>query len=391
MVSWDDLLAPDMAANRGDAGSKSLYGMPSPWSVFEDLDIGLALWSGSGVLLQCNRSFRQLFGSGYDACRLGASLQQILVLARAAHGGGDITLAGIDRLLDAHRTCSAAEWRGADGKWWQARFTSQADGQRLCRVLDISREKRLEQECRQLAEVSARELPLAKGLAHMGHELRTPLNAILGFSDLIRSEAIGPLGHPSYAEYAQDIHDSGQVLLTAVDRIALLVKLEAGLVRPRSEEVSHRALIAAALESIEPIARDAGVCVQNCSREREITVFADRFLISSILIYLTENAIAATPPEGVVEIDCLPAQDGALVFEVRDQGKGITPDAMASIREPFVRLDSANPRCPAGVGMGLPVADRMATLLNSTIALETSPTGGTTARLTVPGDRVVSR
>ena len=389
MVSWDELIAPNMAGAQWDADGVSEHRAASLWSVMDGLDIGLALWRSNGTLLQCNRPFRQLFGKGHEACRPGASLQQMLVLASAAHRGREQVPTGMGRLLDAHRTCSTAEWRGVDGRWWHARFSLHAAGQRLCRVLDISHQKRLEQECRQLAEVSAREIPLAKGLAHMGHELRTPLNAILGFSDLIRSEAIGPLGHPSYVEYANDIHDSGQVLLTAVDRIALLVKLESGLVRPQSEEVSYRALISAAMETVQPIAAEAGVTLQDYSDKGEVMLFADRFLVSNILTYLLENAIAATPPGGSVEVHCRGNGDGSLAFEVRDRGKGIARDVIELIREPFVRRDSANPRCPAGVGMGLPVADRMAALLNCTIVLDTAPDRGTAARLIVPAERVV--
>lgn len=389
MVSWDELIAPQTAG----------HGCAEAWtepdiaaelsSLLDGVDIGLALWSEAGVLLHCNRSFRLAFGFGNQACRAGASLRQILVLAGAGRKGTEHAPAGIERLLEAHRAGSTAEWRGPAGQWWQVHFAIQPNRQRLCRVLDISQQKRLEQECRQLATSSEGETPLAKGLAHMGHELRTPLNAIIGFSDLILSEAIGPLGHPSYAEYAQDIHDSGQVLLTAVDRIALMVKLEAGLIRPQSAEVSHRVVIALALETVEPIARAANVSLLDRSGDTDVSLFIDRFLASSILIYLLENAVAATAAEGVVEVHCAVAADGSVALEVRDRGKGIDPSVLETIREPFVRLDSVNPRCPAGVGMGLAVADRMAGVLNCTIELESTPAHGTTARLAIPADRVV--
>lgn len=389
MVSWDELIAPQAAEHGWAEAWTEPDGAAELSSLLDGVDIGLALWSEAGVLLHCNRMFRLAFGFGNQACRPGASLRQILVLAGAGGNGVEQAPAWIERLLEAHRAGSTAEWRGSAGQWWQIHFAIRPNRQRLCRVLDISHQKRLEQECRQLAASSERETPLAKGLAHMGHELRTPLNAIIGFSDLIRSEAIGRLGHPSYAEYAQDIHDSGQVLLTAVDRIALMVKLEAGLVRPQSVEVSHRVLIALALETVEPIARAANVSVLDRSGEADISLFVDRFLASSILIYLLENAIAATEAKGVVEVHCAVAADDSIALEVRDRGKGIDPSVLGMIREPFVRLDSVNPQCPAGVGMGLAVADRMADALNCIIELESTPAHGTTARLAIPVDRVV--
>ena len=389
MVSWDDLLARETAEGGwGEAGlTAAEQGLPL--SCPDGLDVGLALFSRSGILLQCNDSIRPAFGIANEACRPGATLQQILVLSGILADGRDQAATSPERLMAAHRTGGIAEWRSPDGRWWEALFVVQPDGRRLCRVLDVSHRKRLEHECRRLAELPEREMPLAKGLAHMAHELRTPLNAIIGFSDLIRSEAIGPLGHASYAEYAQDIHDSGQVLLTAVDRISLLVKLEAGLIRPQSVEVSHRVLAALSLETVEPIAAAAGVALLDCSGDAEISLFVDRFLAASILSYLLENAVAATQAKGAVELHCLPAADGSIALEVRDRGNGIDPAVLDRIREPFVRLDSVNPHGQAGVGMGLALADRMAGVLNCTIELESTPAHGTTARLSIPAERVV--
>jgi len=389
MVNWDDLILPEVAGDMA-ADDSCGNGEADLWHGLDGLDLGLSLWTAEGTLIRCNSTFSALFGNPTEACRSGAALQQILMLASMQHAGRDQAPAWVERLLSAHRNGGEAEWRGPDGRWWQARFGILEQGQRICRVLNISHQKRLEQEIRQLAEVSERDVPLAKGLAHMGHELRTPLNAILGFSDLIRSEAIGPLGHPSYAEYANDIHDSGQILLTAVDRIALLVKLEAGLVRPQSVEVSAQVLIAMALETVGPVAAAAGVTVNSVGPETDAVLFADRFLVSSMLTYLLENAVAATAAPGAVDLHCLRNNSGGLVFEVRDRGHGIAPEAIAAVREPFVRYDSANARCPAGVGMGLPVADRMAGLLACTIELESQPDAGTVARLIVPADRVIS-
>ncbi|MCA8926590.1 MAG: hypothetical protein KDC18_00870 [Alphaproteobacteria bacterium] len=390
MVSWSELILPDavgepnMDTYRPDCGA-------NPWAVLEGLDLGLALWSPDGVLLRCNALFVDLLGQRNEVCRPGASLQQVLMLAGLRQAGSRQASAWIEQMLTAHRKGGEVEWRGKDGQWWQALFTRLPDGKRLCRVLNVSNQKRLEQEVRHLGEISEREAPLARGLAHMGHELRTPLNAILGFSDLIRSEAIGPLGNPSYADYANDIHDSGQVLLSAVDRIALLVKLEAGLVRPQSETVTAAVLIAMAVETVEPLAAAAGVVLEFAGDDdSETTLFVDRFLVSSALTYLLENAVAATDAPGRVGLHCRRTAEGGLAFEVRDRGRGIEPEALAAIREPFVRFDSANPQCPAGVGMGLPVADRMAQLLGCDIALESAPQAGTLARLTVPADRVVA-
>ena len=119
-------------------------------------------------------------------------------------------------------------------------------------------------------------------------------------------------------------------------------------------------------------------------------LFVDQHLLTSTLAHLLENAIAATAVGSSVTLRCVFDPNEGLAFEVRDTGTGIPPDQLAAIREPFVRLDSANPNFAAGVGMGLPLADRMASLLNCTVALDSTPGTGTCARLLVPSDRVIA-
>jgi two-component system, cell cycle sensor histidine kinase PleC len=389
MGSWNELALPLWSENN-TVNHQGPAAPPHPWHMLDALDVGIGLWSQNGVLVHCNSAFQQAFGAGSSVCQPGAALQQILVLACMSRGAQASRNEWVDAFLSAFHNCAGTEWRSAQGKWWRVQFWPYADNQRLCRILDISTEKRLEQECRHLADVSNSETSLTTGLAHMGHELRTPLNAILGFSDLIRSEAIGPLGHASYAEYAHDIYNSGQVLLTAVDRIALLVKLEAGLIRPQSANISCKSLALSTIEATASIAATAEVQIDNQVAADSPTLFVDQHLLISTLAHLLENAIAATVGQNSVELRCVFEPGDGLAFEVRDTGPGIPSDQLDAIRQPFVRLDSTNPKSPAGVGMGLPLADRMAALLNCTIALDSTPGAGTSARLLVPSDRVVA-
>lgn len=389
MVRWNELVQPLSPDNDPTDDSRSAS-LPEPWDMLEGLDVGIGLWSHDGVLVRCNSAYQRAFSPGASVCQPGAALQQVLVLACMKTGEAASRNDWVDAFLAAFRNCGSTEWRSAEGKWWRAQFSPRPGNQRLCRILDVSMEKRLEQECRHLASVGNTETPLAKGLAHMGHELRTPLNAILGFSDLIRSEAIGPLGHASYTEYAHDIYNSGQVLLIAVDRIALLVKLEAGLIRPQSANVSCKSLALSTIEAVSAIATTAEVLIDDQVPADSPALFVDQHLLTSTLAHLLENAIAATAVGSSVTLRCVFDPNEGLAFEVRDTGTGIPTDQLAAIREPFVRLDSANPNFAAGVGMGLPLADRMASLLNCTIALDSTPGTGTCARLLVPSDRVIA-
>lgn len=387
MVSWDELVVPAVSQNDNADDAHSSV-IADCWEVLNDLDVGVALWNERGILLHCNAVFKDAFNANANVCRPGAAIQQMLVMSGLETGTA--AREWVTEFLEAHRNSGSVEWRTRSGKWLHAQIWRRSDGHRLCRLRDVSTEKRLEQECRQLAQVSTAGSPMAKGLAHMGHELRTPLNAIMGFSDLIRSEAIGPVGHASYAEYAQDIYNSGAVLLTAVDRISLLVKLEAGLIRPQSVAVPCSAIGASAVEAVRVMADEAGVDIIDATGAEQHQVFIDRDLASSTLVYLLENAVAATPPDGSVDLRCQMDEAGDVVFRVCDRGTGIAPDQLTAILEPFVRLDSANPHCTPGVGMGLPLADRTAELLTCSIELTSEPGAGTIAELRIPADRIVA-
>ncbi len=358
--------------------------------MFEELDVGLGLLNKDGILLCCNQAFQSAFGQAARICRSGAAIQQILVLACIDTGSATAANGWVESFLRAFRDGSSIEWQSHDHQWWRAQFFCRANQDRICRILNVSLERRLAQEARRLASIPGSDNPLAKGLAHMGHELRTPLNAILGFADLIRSETVGPIGNPSYKGYANDIFASGQVLLTAVDRIATLVKLEAGLIRPQSAPASCHTIGSTAIEQVAAAAAKANVDVIDKIAVSAPSLFVDHALLATAIGYLLENAIAASPPGSQVEVYCDGSATDGVAFRIKDQGKGIPDEQLAAIRQPFVRLDAANPASVGGVGMGLPLADRIAALLNCNIALESKPDSGTIARLTVPMDRVIA-
>ena len=382
MVSWNELLTPipsscDADTSAGDA-TKS-----DSWDMLEELDVGLGLLNHGGILLRCNQVFQSAFGQAAPICRSGAAIQQILVLACIDSGSATAANGWVESFLRAFRDGSSIEWQSHDGQWWRAQFFRRANQDRICRILNVSLERRL-------ASIPGSDNPLAKGLAHMGHELRSPLKAILGFADLIRSETVGPIGNPSYKGYANDIFDSGQVLLTAVDRIATLVKLEAGLIRPQSAPAPCHAIGGAAIEQVAAAAAKANVEIRDRVAASAPSLFVDQALLAAALSYLLENAIAASPPGSLVEVCCDGSATDGVVFGIKDRGKGIPAEQLAAIRQPFVRVDNTNPASADGVGMGLPRADRIAALLDCTITLESAPDSGTSARLTVPADRVIA-
>jgi two-component system cell cycle sensor histidine kinase PleC len=225
---------------------------------------------------------------------------------------------------------------------------------------------------------------LSENLGLMSHELRTPLNAVLGFSDILRSEAFGPLGAEAYVEDANDIHESGYALLTMLDRVSLLVRLEAGQLKPECYDIAVADIVDDALEL------SSGVRERVWIREPayKLAVKADARLLAAALHYLVENAVAASPPEKLVSIFWRRQPDRRLAIIVQDCGEGIPAHQLAAIRSPFVKLERRNTFDPASAGLGLPLAIHLAGLFSGNIDIRSEEGVGTTCHLVLPACRV---
>src|SRR3546814_3106073 len=166
---------------------------------------------------------------------------------------------------------------------------------------DITERKKAEHEllrAKEAAEMANR----TKGdfLATMSHELHTPLNAIIGFSELILQKVFGPIGHDNYRDYIQNIHESGNHLLTIINDILDVSKAEAGMIDLYEEEVDLREVIASGLRLIGPRARDGMIDLQTDYDEPLAMVTADTRRLEQLLINLLSNAVKFTPAGGSV-------------------------------------------------------------------------------------------
>jgi PAS domain S-box-containing protein len=228
----------------------------------------------------------------------------------------------------------------------------------------------------------ARKAATAKSefLAMMSHELRTPLNAVIGFSELIASEAFGPLGHPNYKEYMTDILNSGRLLLSLINEILDFVKLEAGqmqfdfqLVNLREiADLSARFLAEQArLKQIELVIEVSPDC----------WALGDHKRLRQVLINLLSNAVKFTPEGGRVTVAIAPGPADRWALSVSDTGIGIAPENLDLVFQPFKQIDSALSRKYEGTGLGLPLARLIAEKHGGTLRLESELGKGT--RLTL--------
>ncbi|MCW5752188.1 MAG: HAMP domain-containing histidine kinase [Alphaproteobacteria bacterium] len=222
-------------------------------------------------------------------------------------------------------------------------------------------------------------------LANMSHELRTPLNAIIGFSEAATSGIHGPIGHPRYAEYLKDIHESGCHLLKIVNDLLDLSRAEAGQAA-LDEEMPVNVCQAAegALRVVRPLAGEQGVRLEaELATPAPIVIGSER-MIQQILINILSNAIKFTPAGGRIELRAARGGEGETIVSVTDTGIGMSPQGIRVALEPFGQVDSALNRKYQGTGLGLPLARSMMKLHGGRLHVSSRVGQGTTVTLTFP-------
>lgn len=225
-------------------------------------------------------------------------------------------------------------------------------------------------------------------LANMSHELRTPLNAILGFSEIIRSGALGPMQPARYANYANDIHESGRYLLDLINDILDLSKIEAGKTELREGPVSVSGCIDDAVRLISREADDAHITINTELAQSAPPIRADSRMLVQICTNLLSNAVHFTPPGGAVTVATQIDAFGHFVLSISDNGMGMSPSDIATALSAFEHYDSDVRRADAGAGLGLPLTLQLVKLHDGQLDITSSPGRGTTVVVTFPVERV---
>ena len=187
----------------------------------------------------------------------------------------------------------------------------------------------------------------------MSHDLRTPLNAVLGFSEIMRSEAFGPLGDRRYEEYVEDIHHSGSLLISLINDLLDISKVEAGKFELDNEELDLATLIQSCMRQVATSAAAAGQKVESRVPADIPALWGDRKVLVQILNNLLSNAVKFTPEGGRISVDAWTDEAGAILISVTDNGIGMTQEGVAKALRPFEQAHSARAREHAGTGLGL--------------------------------------
>jgi two-component system cell cycle sensor histidine kinase PleC len=254
-------------------------------------------------------------------------------------------------------------------------------------IAELEESKSISDEARWRAEAANK--AKSRFLATMSHELRTPLNAIMGFSEVMKGEIMGPMGNPTYKEYATSIHESGKHLLNLINEILDLSRIEAGRYELHEEplrladvaEDCHRLLkLRAASKGLQIIEDYAPELPQ---------IWADQRAIRQICLNLLSNALKFTPKGGRVTITIAATPDGGQLLSVRDTGPGIPKEEIPKVMQAFGQGSLAHQTAEGGTGLGLPIVKNLIELHGGTFELRSEMRKGTEGIVTLPKRRVL--
>src|SRR5579871_6313608 len=226
-------------------------------------------------------------------------------------------------------------------------------------------------------------------LANVSQELRTPLNAILGFSEILAGEMLGPVGE-RYRDYAKDIHDSGLHLLSIIDDLLDLSKIEAGRLNLSQDIVDVAELFDTVSRFVRERATSAGLTLSIDLPANMPPVKGDRRALRQVLLNLLSNSVKFTPAGGHIVLEAMREPCGGIGFRVRDTGIGIAAGDIPRALEPFGLIDNSLSRKYTGTGLGLPITRALVELHSGRFELTSEPGVGTTATVILPAERVAA-
>lgn len=235
------------------------------------------------------------------------------------------------------------------------------------------------------AKVIAEEANKVKSnfLATMSHEFRTPLNAILGFSEIIKEEALGAIGNQKYVEYINDIYHSGKHLLDLINDVLDISEIEANKRMLLKEQVDLEAIALHSLNTVNILAEKKQIMISVNIAANLPTIFADRRSIKQILINLLSNAVKFSHQGSVVMLNIHEDRD-AVRITIQDEGIGIIEDNLKNITQPFFRGQFEAEIAASGTGLGLSIVKSLLEAHDGSLSIESTEHVGTTVTIKLP-------
>lgn len=268
---------------------------------------------------------------------------------------------------------------------------SGGDGSKYCAVLrDITHFKSAETElvsARKKAEDASAHK--SEFLAKVSHEIRTPLNGIIGFAEVMMQERFGAIGNERYREYVTDIHTSGSHLLSLINDLLDLSKVEAGKLDMAFTKVDLNDLIQQCVAIMQPDANRERLIIRTNLPASVPNIVADKRSFRQIMLNVLSNSVKFTPAGGQIIVSTRLNERGEVSVSVRDTGIGLSEADLETALQPFRQIATAKAR-NAGTGLGLPLTKALVEANRAQFLIESAPQEGTTVRVTFPVNRVLA-
>jgi PAS domain S-box-containing protein len=355
---------------------------------------GVALLDRDGNVLTVNRSAEALFG--YDGTDLAGQPFANLFAPESQR----VTLEYIGRLRDNAAAGVLNDGREVVGRRREGGLIPlfmtigriDGPGERLCAIVrDITLWKRTEGELinarRQAERASSAK---SEFIAKLSHEIRTPLNAIIGFSEVMMQERFGPIGNERYRQYLADIHASGGHLVSLLNDLLDLSKIEAGKLELQFAKVDLNELTQQCVALMQQQANRERIIIRSSLGHDLPAVMADPRSVRQIVLNLLSNSIKFTGAGGQVIVSTALDDDGDVVLRVRDTGVGMSEQELAIALEPFRQLATAGRFGSGGSGLGLPLTKALAEANRASFRIRSAVNTGTLVEVAFPGNRMAA-
>lgn len=354
---------------------------------------GVVTVDDRGRILALNKAAEALFG--YDQREVTGELFTLL-FASESHAPALDYLEGLKGggvasvLNDGREVVGRVRQGGRIPLFMTMGQTAHGAESRFCAVLrDITVWKKTEGElvdARKAAEMASAQK--SDVLAKISHEIRTPLNAIIGFAEVMAEERFGPIGNERYKEYLRDIHQSGGYVISLVNDLLDLAKIEAGKLELDFASVNLNDIALSTVSLLQPEAQRGRVVLRSGLSPKLPPVVADERSIRQIAINLLSNAVKFTDAGGQVIISTALGDQGEAILRVRDTGIGMDDDELKLALEPFRQVPTT--RRAGGTGLGLPLTKALVEANRAAMSITSVKKEGTLVEITFPPQRVLA-
>jgi PAS domain S-box-containing protein len=359
-------------------------------SILDAATDGIIVLDRNGRVINSNASADALFGKAVGEFE-GRSLADILApeSERAARDYLERITRGTNMLHDSIEI----EAHGPEGRLIPLAMTlARISGDRFCAVFrDGSVRKKIDEELR-AAKREAQKAAAAKSdfLAKVSHEIRTPLNAMTGFAEVIMAERFGPIGNERYREYLKDIHAAGSHLVSLLNDLLDLSKIETGKIDLSFANVNLNDLTQQCVGIMQPQANRARIIIRTSLTHGLPQIVADERSLRQIVLNLLSNSIKFTGPGGQVIVSTAFADNGEAVLRVRDTGVGMSEKDVEAAMEPFRQTATSGSWGSGGTGLGLPLTKALAEANRANFSIKSAPNAGTLIEVAFPPTRVLA-